>query len=61
MSDEKHGYVTTAQLQAELRGMRWEMRALILLAGLANLGLGYKAGIPGVAQAVGLALSLKPW
>jgi hypothetical protein len=45
------GYVTTRELAAELRSMRWEFRFLILAQFLTLLGIGYKADLPGVQAA----------
>ena len=45
-------YVTTRELAAELRSMRWEMRFLIAAAGLANFGLAYAFGMPGATHTV---------
>lgn len=56
MSDPKEhgGYVSTRELAAELKSMRWEMRFLIALAGVANLGIAKALHVPGVEQAVGV-------
>lgn len=55
---EKDQYVTTRDLAAELRAMRWEMRALIAIAGAANLAAAYKLSVPPVDTAVGFILGL---
>lgn len=49
------GYVTTRELSAELRSMRWEMRFLLAAVGLVNLGLAKVLGLPGSSQATTLA------
>jgi hypothetical protein len=45
-------YVTTRELAAELRSMRWEMRFLLTAVGAANFGLAYTFGLPGATHAV---------
>jgi hypothetical protein len=49
------GYVTTRELAAELKSMRWEFRFLIAAVGLANMGLAKVLGLPGTSQATSLA------
>lgn len=41
MTSKDHGdrYVTNRELASELRSFRWEVRFLILMAGMANMGL----------------------
>jgi len=54
MSKPAGDYVTTRELAAELRSMRWEFRFLIAAAGLANAALLKIAGVsvPGTEQAL---------
>lgn len=56
MSDEKH-YVTTGELALKLQAMRWEMRCLIALSCLTNLGLAYKLNVPVVSQGVAAVIN----
>lgn len=58
MADKNGNYVTTRELAAELRSMRWEMRFLIVAAGALNLGLGRLLGVPGVSDVAGLILNI---
>lgn len=58
---EKNGggdWVSNRQLATELKAMRWEMRFLILMAGLANLGIAHILKVPGVSDATGALLSV---
>lgn len=52
------GYVTISQLAAEIRALRWEMRALIAVAAVANIGLAYGLDVPPVPQAIRLIVGL---
>lgn len=56
MADKNNsGWVTTRELAAELRSMRWEFRALIApLYGV----IAYKLKIPPVPETVGFILNL---
>lgn len=59
MSEKQHReFVTNTELASELRAMRWEMRALIAFAAVANLGLAYGLKVPPVPQTVGFLLGL---
>lgn len=51
------GYVTTRELAAELRSMRWEFRFLLAMAALANGFLAFQADVPGVSHGVEAAKS----
>lgn len=53
------GYVTTRELAAELRSMRWEFRFLIATAVIANSLLLRESGIP--IPGVQDALSIVPF
>lgn len=54
MSDQKHVYVTTAELKSELRAMRWEVRFLVALGVTAGNVAGYFLHTPAVNAAVGV-------
>lgn len=57
MSDKE--YVTTRELAAEIRAVRWEQRAIAAVQTLALLGvLGYRLSIPPVTEAVRLVSNI---
>jgi len=58
MSEDSPRFVTSSQLSAEIRAMRWEMRFLIVAAAVGNLTLAKAVNIPGFAHAAGFVHNL---
>lgn len=56
--NEDDRLVTVRELKLELKGLRWEMRALIAASAAASLTLAYKLNAPGVSQAYGVVHGL---
>lgn len=62
MAEKDNGrYITTRELAAEMRSIRWEMRFLIALSVITNIGLGYKLNVPGVSEAVSFVIGALPF
>lgn len=55
------GYVTTRELAAELRSMRWEFRFILALQTIGLLTAGARLGILPVPPGVEQALSIVPF
>ena len=58
MTDGKPRYVTTGELADKLQSLRWEMRFLIALTAIGNLGIAKTLRVPGASEAVNFIGSL---